>query len=205
MNTVFVPAARFPRWVENFGIRHGAAEISLRDGGLHGRAEDGSWFLADLPFSEQYAGEPDAVAFAAARVLPRDWGVLLVRKGGFAIARLSGDRIVESKVGQRHVQGKTAAGGWSQQRYARRRENQAQAAYDAAAGHADRILSGLGGPLVLGGDPAAVNATLAGLAAAGLAHRGASGAFLTVPDPKREVLEKAVADACSIAVVVVNA
>ncbi len=36
-----------------------------------------------------------------------------------------------SKVSSRHVQGRTAAGGWSQQRYARRRENQTAALLDA--------------------------------------------------------------------------
>ena len=59
---------------------------------------------------------------------PRDWGVLLVRKGGFAVARLAGSEVVASKVGQRHVQGRTKAGGQSQQRFARRRENQARVA-----------------------------------------------------------------------------
>ena len=47
---------------------------------------------------------------------------------------------MESKVGQRHVQGRTKAGGQSQQRFARRRDNQARAAYEAAAEHAARIL-----------------------------------------------------------------
>ena len=74
---------------------------------------------------------------------PPAWGVLLVRKGGFAIARLRGDDLVESKVGQRHVQGRTKAGGQSQQRFARRRDNQARAAYEAAAEHAARILPGV--------------------------------------------------------------
>ena len=69
-----------------------------------------------------------------------DWGVLLVRKGGFAVARLAAERLVESKVGQRHVQGRTKAGGQSQQRFARRRDNQARQAYEAAADHAARIL-----------------------------------------------------------------
>ncbi len=75
-------------------------------------------------------------AFVAAAAPPEEWGVLLVRKGGFAVARLAGDRLAESKVGQRHVQGRTKAGGQSQQRFARRRDNQARDAYAAAADHA---------------------------------------------------------------------
>ena len=62
--------------------------------------------------------------------------MLLVRKGGFAIARLAAPTTTDSKVGQRHVQGRTKAGGQSQQRFARRRDNQARQAYEAAAEHA---------------------------------------------------------------------
>ena len=65
-----------------------------------------------------------------------------MRKGGFAVARLEHGRLADSKVGQRHVQGRTKAGGQSQQRFARRRDNQARAAYEAAADHCARILGG---------------------------------------------------------------
>ena len=93
---------------------------------------------------------------------PTRWGVLLVRKGGFAVARLAGERIVESKVGQRHVQGRTKAGGQSQQRFARRRDNQARQAYEAAAEHAVRILGELppAAAVVTGGDHSAVDEVL---------------------------------------------
>jgi peptide subunit release factor 1 (eRF1) len=39
-----------------------------------------------------------------------------------------GGRLTASKVDRQYVQGRTAAGGWSQQRFARRRDNQARAA-----------------------------------------------------------------------------
>ena len=99
-----------------------------------------STFHARLPFDATYDGPADAAAFAGAVTLPADWGLLLVRKGGFAVARLAGERLVDSKVGQRHVQGRTKAGGQSQQRFARRRGNQARQAYEAAADHAARLL-----------------------------------------------------------------
>ena len=70
-----------------------------------------------------------------------------------------GSEVEESKVGQRHVQGRTKAGGQSQQRFARRRDNQARQAYEAAAEHAARILTGRM-PVVTGGDHAAVEAVL---------------------------------------------
>jgi len=201
--SVLVPAARVERWVLNFNGRHGATALAVADGALTGAAADGSTFAARLPMAQRYAGLPDAAGFAAAgRDLPDDWGVLLVRKGGFAVARLTGDRLGQSKVGQRHVQGRTKAGGQSQQRFARRRENQARQAYEAAADHAVRILGTLRGPLVAGGDRAAVEEVLADPRLAGAT---VVEPWLPVPDPRRAVLEQAVADASSVRIEVTNA
>jgi len=202
VSTVLVPRERFERWVANFGERHGGATLAVEDGGLYGEGADGSTFHARLPFEVQYDGESKAGAFAAELVPPADWGVLLVRKGGFAVARLAGERLVESKVGQRHVQGRTKAGGQSQQRFARRRDNQARQAYEAAADHAARIL-GEGAPLlVTGGDHAAVQEVLGDIR---LRRVDVVPPWLPVPDPKRGVLEQAVRDAASASIEVLNA
>ena len=203
LTSVLVPAARLPRWLENFEGRHGATELSVFRGSLVGTADDKSSFLASLPFSRVYEGPVQAVDFAAAAAAPADWAVLLVRKGGFAVARLAGTTFVESKVGQRHVQGRTKAGGQSQQRFARRRENQARVAFEAAAEHAARLIADA--PLlVVGGDAPAVEATLTDVRLRPLADR-VVGDFLTVPDPRRGVLEEAVLDACSVTMSVINA
>ena len=196
-----VPVARWTRWVENFTARHGATALGTAEGSLSGRAEDGSVFAAYPPFVRPYDGPPELEPFLAACTPPPAWGVLLVRKGGFAVARLEGERTVESKVGQRHVQGRTKAGGQSQQRFARRRDNQARAAYEAAAEHAARILGHV--PLlVTGGDHAAVAAVLEDRR---LARLVVVPPFLAVPDPRRSVLEGAVADASCVRVRVANA
>ena len=201
MSDVLVPAARFVRWVENFGGRHGEVGLSVDGGALTGSASDGSTFLARLPFARPYAGPAEPTGFVAECTPPPDWGVLLVRKGGFAVARLTGNAMGESKVGQRHVQGRTKAGGQSQQRFARRRDNQARAAYEAAAEHAARILAGV--PLlVAGGDHAAVEAVLADRRLTGVA---VVPPFLPVPDPRRRVLEQAVLDAAAVSLDVTNA
>ena len=200
MTTVFVPAARLERWVANFESRHGATTLSA-EGALRGEAEDGSRFEARLPFGTTYDGPAEPAAFAAAVLWPVSWGVLLVRKGGFAVARLEGDRMVEHKIGQRHVQGRTKAGGQSQQRFARRRDNQARQAYEAAADHAARILGSVR-PVVAGGDHEAVDAVLQD---ARLAHVDVVGPWLAVPDPRRQVLDAAIADAMSVRISVVNA
>ena len=199
---VLVAPQRWERWTDNFHARHGATVLSLADGALCGLAEDGSTFLARLPFAASYDGPAEPGAFAAAASLPQDWGVLLVRKGGFAVARLAGERTVASKVGQRHVQGRTKAGGQSQQRFARRRDNQARQAYEAAAEHAARILGDLAGPVVTGGDRTAVEEVLADPRLRALEP---SGPWLPVPDPRRTVLEDAVRDAGKLLVDVHNA
>ena len=190
----------------NFTEGHGGAELSVADGRLRGLAPDGSTFEARLPFASAYAGMPDADEFAAAVAVPASWGVLLVRKGGFAVARVKAETIVESKVGQRHVQGRTKAGGQSQQRFARRRDNQARQAYEAAADHAARILGGLdrNALLVVGGDRPAVEAVLEDPRLRTLADHVVD-PWLPVPDPRRAVLEGAVRDACSVRFDVVNA
>lgn len=198
-----MPADRWERWTSNFGDRHGGSVLEVRGGALAGRGEDGSTFEARLPFAASYDGPPEAAACAdAARAaVPADWGLLIVRKGGFAVARLSGARMVESKVGRRHVQGRTKAGGQSQQRFARRRANQARVAYEAAADHAARLLAGLDGPLVGGGDRSGLGETLGDPRLRGLTllHE-----VLDVPEPRRDTLERAVLDACALRVDVVN-
>ena len=134
-------------------------------------------------------GNPDPEATAAAlaehALADRIVGVLLVRLGGYAVGVFSGSppRLVSSKAGSRLVHGRSAAGGWSQHRFARRRENQAATALRAAADAATGIFAAAGrlDALVLGGDRRAV----AGLP---MDTSGAVARFLTVPDPRLAVL-----------------
>lgn len=204
MTLVAVPPERLHRWVENFTTGHGATALAVTDGRLTGEGADGSTFAAALPFDRRYDGPVDLDAFVGDCAAPPDWGVLLVRKGGFAVGRLAGTAMTGSKVGQRHVQGRTKAGGQSQQRFARRRENQARMAYEAAAEHAVRLL-GDAGLLLVGGDEAAVRAVLEDPRLRRVGER-VVGPFLGgVPDPRRSVLESAVERACSVTMNVDNA
>lgn len=203
MAEVLVSPERLERWVRNFEGRHGPAVLRVAHGGLAGVGEDGSTFTARLPFERDYAGPADPVAFADAGSPPADWAILLVRKHGFAVARLRGEEVTASKVGRRHVQGRTKAGGQSQQRFARRRENQAQQAYDAAADHAARLIADA--PLVvLGGDREATRAVLRDPRLRALAAV-VSGPLIDVPDPRRREVDSARAAACSVRMSVVNA
>jgi hypothetical protein len=201
---VLVPAERLVRWFENFGARHGAPELAVHQGRLVATAPDGAVAEAALPFDRHYDGPPEVAAFRHAVLVPVRWGVLLVRKGGFAVAAGTGETPLASKVGRRHVQGRTKAGGQSQQRFARRRDNQARQAYEAAAGHAHRVLvTEFGGieALVCGGDRSAVDAVLGDARLTDAAARRTS-LWLPVPDPRRDVLDGAVADARAASITV---
>ncbi len=134
-----------------------------------------------------------AEALAADAAADRTVGVLLVRLGGYAVGVFSGapPRLLSSKTGSRPVHGRSAAGGWSQQRFARRRENQAATALRAAADAAAEVFGPYGpeglDAVVLGGDRRSAaglrdDTRLAGYLAL------ASGRFLTVPDPRLAVL-----------------
>ncbi len=116
-------------------------------------------------------------------------GVLLVRRGGYAAGVFSGTRLEDSKVGSAYVQGTTKAGGWSQQRFARRRANQASAAFAEAAEVAVRILAAADlDAVVVGGDRPAVRAVLADPRLARIADL-VTAPWLNVKDPKLRVLE----------------
>jgi hypothetical protein len=113
-------------------------------------------------------------------------GVLLVRRGGYAAGVFEGARLAESKVGARHVQGRSKAGGWSQQRFARRREGQAREAYAAAANTAVRVLlphSARLDALVVGGDAGAVAVLRADVRLEPLFAKEAA-PFLNVGEPR---------------------
>jgi hypothetical protein len=130
------------------------------------------------------------VAHAAAN---RTVGVLLVRLGGYAAGVFAGSppQLVSSKTGSRPVHGRSAAGGWSQHRFARRRENQAATALRAAADAAAGIFGPYGADgldaVVLGGDKRSA-AGLRGDARLVPYLDRAVDRFLTVPDPRLTVL-----------------
>jgi hypothetical protein len=181
-----VAPERLERWLAGFADRHGAYDATeeVTPGGvvLSAHAADGATVVA-TPFGH----EP--------------LGVVLVRRGGYAVGLATGASFTASKVGSRHVQSRTAAGGWSQQRFARRRGKQADELVDAVVGHARRVLladdespregaDGIPHGLVVGGDRTLVREVLEATALRAL--RGLPTRELyDLPDPKRDVLESA--------------
>jgi hypothetical protein len=63
---------------------------------------------------------------------PRCVGVVLLRLGRYAVGLLEGERLVDSKTGQRFVKGRHRAGGQSAQRFVRVREKQIREMFDKA-------------------------------------------------------------------------
>lgn len=131
---------------------------------------------------------------AVARFDASPLAVLLVRRGGYAVGVAEGTRLLARKVGTRHVQSRTAAGGWSQQRFARRRANQADELVGAVAEHLARLLRGAPDPagVLCGGDRGLVRQVLADPRLTGLAQLPRHAAY-DIPDPDRSVLEATLA------------
>ncbi len=195
---MLVAPERFATWVSRFEERHGALEWSSAPTHVLITAADGASARCEPPFAPLLplpAADDPATALdgLSAHVLrERTVGVLLVRLGGYATGVFVGARLDRSKVGSRHVQGRSAAGGWSQQRFARRREAQGRVAFAAAAEVAARVLVPEVPRLeavVVGGSRRAVDAVLADGRLAALRPL-VTRPFLDVPDPRLAVLER---------------
>lgn len=186
---------RIAGWVERFAAAHGGVSASFSDDTVLLAAADGASAGLSVPFPPlTVAADGDTVAALVAHAArERRVGVLLVRLGGHAAGVFDGSRLVVSKVGSRQVHGRSAAGGWSQQRFARRREGQVRVALAAAADVAARVLVPVVADLdavVLGGDRRSVDAVLEDPRLAALG-RLVVPPLLDVPDPRRAVLEAA--------------
>jgi hypothetical protein len=207
---VAVPPGRLAGWLDRFEQRHPGPVWSTLEGQVVLVAADGARARIRLPADVDVppaAAAPELVSRAESF---RDFGLVLVRRGGFAVGRVADAMLAGSRCGTRYVQGQTKAGGWSQQRFARRRANQADELVGAAAQAVRDVLGAplrdQGFPLVGGGDRQLVGASLE-LAGRELSGRLPGGRSLTdrllpdhldVPDPRRRVLEAAVDQARAV-------
>jgi Actinobacteria/chloroflexi VLRF1 release factor len=202
---VEVDPARLAKWIGGFARRHGPPRSSITGYAVRLTAPDGT--TADLhsppgvpALAAARASEIDLAGFLAAVAAPRRIGLLLARAGAVAVGVADGDRLVASKVETRYVQGRTAAGGWSQQRYARRRANQAKASANEAADQAVRVLLPAAASLaalVCGGDRRTVDTILGDPRLALLVPLRAD-RHLAVAEPRHAVLVEAVAQARAV-------
>ena len=203
-----VAPERLEHWLQGFAERHGAVACFAGPDEVRVTAADGSVAVCAVPFPPLQVDNsaPFGGLLAHARA-DRTVGALLVRLGGFAAGVFEGSRLVASKVGSRPVHGRAAAGGWSQHRFARRRQGQAQVALEAAADVAARILLPALDRLdavIAGGDRHAVDTVLADARLEPLRPLLAR-VVLDVPTPDREVLESAPARFRAVAIRVLDA
>lgn len=199
-----MPPDRLARWIDGFAQRHGGLVVARSGEVVHLTGSDSAQAWITVPFPPlvtddapalgagvhdiEYDPVHDLVAHVTRR---RRVGVILVRRGGHASGIFDGAALLSSKVGSRYVQGTTKAGGWSQQRYARRRANQSRAAFDDAADEAVRIVLPHAATLdavVTGGDRGGVDAVLADVRLAPLRPL-VTGPLLGVAEPRLRVLE----------------
>ncbi|GAA2270091.1 acVLRF1 family peptidyl-tRNA hydrolase [Nonomuraea roseoviolacea subsp. roseoviolacea] len=203
---VSVPPERVHPWIDGFADRHGPFEASGDERAVRLVAADGALAELRVPFPPMLPGPPHVTRLVTHARAERRIGVVLVRLGGYAAGVFRGTELVASKVGSRLVQGRTAAGGWSQQRFARRRRNQADQALETAADTALRVLTPHLPELeavVLGGDRRAVDVLRADRRLSPLLALEAE-PFLTVPDPRLAVLRATPAEFRAVRIHVVD-
>jgi hypothetical protein len=201
---LLVPFARVVGWMDRYDARHPESAWTFGADVVEVSGPDGSAASMTVPFPP--LEQTDRAGWSAHVSRQRRLGVLLVRRGGFVVAEVVGGRVEAVKVGRRHVQGKTKAGGWSQQRFARRRDNQTREAFDAAAGHAARLLGASAGrmhALVVGGDKDGLHAVLEDRRLGALARLPQVWVDVS-GDPKRAALDTAVEQAESVAVTITD-
>jgi hypothetical protein len=135
-----VAPERLGRWLDGVAERHGAfADVVLDGADVRITCADTTTVRLRAPF-DWAPGPALLTSFTAAARRPHRAAVLLVRRGRWAVGVFDGADLVVSKVDARQVQGRTAAGGWSQQRFARRRGHQTDAVVAHAVETALRVL-----------------------------------------------------------------
>ncbi len=191
---------RLERWVAGFVERHGEVAWSLDGTAYLLTGADGSWARL-TSWTPPGPLPPDLLSWGEA---PNRLGFVLIRRGGYAVGVAHGEALVAHKCGTKYVQSRTAAGGWSQQRYARRRSNQAHGLVDTVV---ERVVAmfaaaNLDG-LVVGGDKQLVAQVLGDtrMTALGQLPRRE---FFDMNDPRFAVLERTLVRTRSVEVTVCN-
>jgi hypothetical protein len=196
---VEVEPERLAGFLDRFAAGHGGAvTTTVTPQQVDVTAVDGWTASVAVPFgslSEQ-SGQRDGIVvdnLLEHLMVPRTIGLLLVRLGGYSVGVARAGVVLTSSTGSRLVHGRTAAGGQSQQRFARRREGQARVALQAATNTAARVLLPRAAELdavVLGGDTTALRTLAADPRLATLLER-AEPRVLDIPEPRRAVLDEA--------------
>jgi hypothetical protein len=202
---VSVAPDRLSKWIAGFRTRHGSVTVAPSSTGfltMIGADEDTATFHPAYGMATPASASSllDLDAFVAAACAPRVMGFVLARRTAVAVGVASGFDLVASKIETFYVQSRTAAGGWSQQRYARRRSNQAAAGVREAADLVLRLVVPSAPTLaavVCGGDRPTIEAIMSDPRLEPLAALR-DPRLLDVPEPRHAVLVDAVAAAYAV-------
>jgi hypothetical protein len=186
---VNVPPSRLAGWLDGFADRHGLPEVTVSESSVNLRCPDQATASIKLAWGPLPGLADPLSELVAAVSISRRVGALIVHRRAHAIGVFDGPALVAGRHHSHYVQGRTKAGGWSQQRYARRRANQVDRAYSSAISDAAQLLVPTLGLVALatGGDQSGVDTVLAdkGLAPLlGLPRLRVPG----IPDPNAGVL-----------------
>lgn len=210
---VEVAPGRLPGWLMRFGERHGGARVcDVHPDAIGVIGGDGATAALSVPFGPlrtPHSGESfEPVESLLSHVAALgDLAAIVVRERAFSVGVCRAGTVLTSSTDTRYVQSRTAAGGWSQQRYARRRGNQRRDSYRAAADAAHRVFAAHPEPfagLIVAGDRAAIDAVLDDprLGQVGALPRRV---FPDVGEPRRSVLDDVAARALTIEITVRDA
>ena len=203
---VEVAGDRLIGWVNRFSGRNdGLLSVLGDDAGV--RITGGNGTVADIavPFGPMTRGDREPLEallhhLAALGAL----GVVLVRGGAHSVGVARDGVVLSSSTDRAYLQGRTAAGGWSQQRFARRRGNQRTASLDSAADTVARVLLPLTASLdgmVLGGDRAGLATVMADARLVTLTSLPRR-TFPDIAEPRRAVLDDVAARSLALSITV---
>ncbi len=203
---VEVAADRLIGWVNRFGGRN-AGVLSVVGEESRVRITGGNGTVADLavPFGPMARRDREPLeALLDHLAALGELGIVLVRGGAHSVGVAGRGVVLRSSTDRAYLQGRTAAGGWSQQRFARRRGNQRTASLDSAADTVARLLLPVASELdgmVLGGDRAALTTVMADARLTAL-NSLPSRTFPDIAEPRRAVLDDVAARSLAVSITV---
>lgn len=190
---VEVPAERVPGWVNRFADRNGGTtSISVDQHAVLLTAADGTTAELAVPFAPMHIGAREGLEALLDHLAGIGGvGLIAVRGGAHSVGVARAGVVVSSKTDRAYLQGRTAAGGWSQQRYARRRGNQLTSSLSDATATIARILLPVRSELdalVVAGDAKALATVLADPRLKPLLTLPRR-TFGDIPEPRRSVID----------------
>ena len=203
---VEVAPDRLVGWVNRFGGRNdGLISVTTDGETVRVNGGDGTVAVLAVPFGPMTPGTREPLEALLEHLAGLGaLGIVLVRGGAHSVGVARAGVVLSSSTDRAYLQGRTAAGGFSQQRFARRRENQRSASYHSAAATAARVLTpvqdSLDG-LVVGGDRRALADVLADSRLSVIGARPTR-MFADIGEPRRALLDEIAARSLAVEITI---